>query len=120
MLAVLKAGGAFVPLDQSHPVERLRNLCHSVGASLILCSRHHVQTLAEVMDNILAVDDATVAESTLAESERNDMVTPGVSSSNVAYVIFTSGSTGTPKVSRHTHTDRLPMFLTFIPIHRAP
>jgi non-ribosomal peptide synthetase component F len=103
MLAVLRAGGAFVPLDPSHPVERLRGLCESVGAKLMLCSRHLVEMLSEVLDTVLPVDDATVAESAQAEEpEGSAMSMPTVSSTNAAYVIFTSGSTGKPKVSKHT------------------
>lgn len=95
MLAVLKAGAAFVPLDPSHPVERLRGLCDSVNAHLVLCSRHLVPLLTGVADQILPVDSATVAEPTgLPVSPL-----PPVSSTNAAYVIFTSGSTGKPKVS---------------------
>ena len=100
MLAVLKAGGAFVPLDPSHPVERLRALCDSIGAKLMLCSRHHLSKLTRVLDTVLSVDDETTVELTLAESE-GGVVTgvPTASSTNAAYVIFTSGSTGKPKVS---------------------
>ncbi|KAK4224364.1 putative peptide synthase [Podospora fimiseda] len=95
MLAVLKAGGAFVPLDPSHPVERLRGLCESVRATMILCSRHHAEMLAGVgLATVLPVDDATINES----EESTDIVPNDVtSSSNAAYVIFTSGSTGKPK-----------------------
>ena len=96
MLAVLKAGGAFVPLDPSHPAERLQGLCHSVGAKIILCSSHLVQTLAGVADRVLPVDDSI----TTGTPERlPNATTPTVTPTNVAYVIFTSGSTGKPKVS---------------------
>jgi len=94
MLAVLKAGGAFVPLDPSHPVERLRGLCISVNASLILCSPKHRDVAKQVVDNVLLVDDATLKHSATLAVEK-----PTVAPTNAAYVIFTSGSTGKPKVS---------------------
>ncbi|KAK4150585.1 non-ribosomal peptide synthetase [Chaetomidium leptoderma] len=97
MLAVLRAGGAFVPLDPSHPVERLRGLCDSAGAKLVLCSGHLVQTLAGVVDTVLPVDDSTITGSAQAESEGSAISVPATSSTNAAYVIFTSGSTGKPK-----------------------
>lgn len=100
MLAVLRAGGAFVPLDPSHPVERLRTLCNSIGAKLLLCSRHHVQMLTGVLDTVLPVDEDTTAELTPVETEGGITAMPAASSTNAAYVIFTSGSTGKPKVSR--------------------
>lgn len=94
MLAVLKAGGAFVPLDPSHPVERLRGLCSSVGASTVLCSRQHLEMVAEVgLSTVLPVDDATIAECPNLQDARYG----STSSTNAAYVIFTSGSTGKPK-----------------------
>jgi non-ribosomal peptide synthetase component F len=98
MLAVLRAGGAFVPLDPSHPVERLRGLCESVRAKLVLCSSHLVQMLTGVVDTVLPVDDSTLAASPVAEAEESAQDAPAVASTNPAYVIFTSGSTGKPKV----------------------
>lgn len=95
MLGVLKAGGAFVPFDPSHPVERLRALSRSVDAKLLLCSRQHVQLLASVADVALAVDEDALRQpcsGNLDEAIR-------ACSTNAAYVIFTSGSTGEPKVN---------------------
>jgi non-ribosomal peptide synthetase component F len=96
MLAVLKAGGAFVPLDPSHPVERLRDLCQSVNAHLVLCSRHLTTVVDGVVDAVLPVDDETLAE----QVDLSVSPPASVSSTNPAYVIFTSGSTGKPKVRR--------------------
>lgn len=95
MLAVLKAGGAFVPLDPSHPVERLRGLCDSLDARLILCSGHLHQLVSGVVDTVLPVNDSSIK----VESEPTPISLPTASSTNTAYVIFTSGSTGKPKVS---------------------
>lgn len=101
MVAVLKAGAAFVPLDPSHPVERLRSLCDSVGADMVLCARQLVPTLTQVgLETVLPVDDQTLVECPeLPSDQPGHSVMTNVSSSNVAYVIFTSGSTGKPKVS---------------------
>ncbi|KAK3290246.1 uncharacterized protein B0H64DRAFT_452780 [Chaetomium fimeti] len=97
MLAVLRAGGAFVPLDPSHPFERLRGLCDSVGAKLVLCSSHLAPGLVGVVDKVLPVNDNTIAEATTAESAEGSTSRSSVNSTNAAYVIFTSGSTGKPK-----------------------
>lgn len=98
MLAVLKAGGAFVPLDPTHPSDRLRGLCESVGAKLVLCSSKLVQVLAGIVDKVVPVDDTTIAEIAHTEPKKEPESAPTPSSSNAAYVIFTSGSTGKPKV----------------------
>ena len=105
MLAVLKAGGAFVPLDPSHPFDRLRSLCESVGANLVLCSNHLVQGLTGVADKVLPLDDSTITEATTAESADAITNTHMVNSTNAAYVIFTSGSTGKPKASSRIGTE---------------
>ena len=94
MLAVMRAGGAFVPLDPSHPIERLKGLADSVSAKLMLCSPSHVPKLSQVMGNLLPVDDAIVMDLTHTTS-----LDARASGSNAAYVIFTSGTTGKPKVS---------------------
>lgn len=96
MIAVMKAGGAFVPLDPSHPTSRLRTLVEAVGASVLLCSRNHTENLQHVADVVIPLDLEAIdrLSPALASSE----VLPDVSASNAAYVIFTSGSTGEPKV----------------------
>ncbi|KAK3903068.1 hypothetical protein C8A05DRAFT_43642 [Staphylotrichum tortipilum] len=86
MLAVLKAGGAFVPLDPSHPLERIQALCDSVGAKLVLCSSHLNHTLAGIVDRVLPVDE-TITTSSPGTFANAATVTP----TNVAYVIFTTG-----------------------------
>ncbi|KPM37793.1 Nonribosomal peptide synthetase 1 [Neonectria ditissima] len=92
MLAVLKAGGIFVPLDPTHPLPRLQALTHKVGAKTILCSRHHLDMLETTAGELIPVDDQLFAE--LAEDDGS--VDCG-SWSNGAYMIFTSGTTGEPK-----------------------
>ena len=94
MLAVLKAGGAFVPLDPAHPAERLKSLYDSIDAGVVLCSRNHEAMLSSIFANVIGIDEAAVADSVSADGVR----LPVVSSTYIAYVIFTSGSTGKPKV----------------------
>jgi non-ribosomal peptide synthetase component F len=99
MLAVLKAAASFVPLDPAHPVERLKSLCASVKARVILCGANHVKMLSEVLSTVVTVD-----ETTLAQHEADDgTILPLASNPDAAYVIFTSGSTGTPKVRNPCH-----------------
>lgn len=96
MIAVLKAGAAFVPLDPAHPAERLRSLCDSVKAKLVLCSHNHAQMLPQICDKVLAVDEEAVAD-------EEEISVPPTSSDDTAYVIFTSGSTGKPKGTIISH-----------------
>ncbi len=74
MLAILKAGAAYLPLDPSHPAERRRALLADAGATLLLTRE-------------------------LLEKDGEDVPgpLPVVSADALAYVIYTSGSTGAPK-----------------------
>lgn len=92
MLAVLKAGGVFVPLDPTHPLPRLRALASKVNATTILCSPQHQTLLESVGPKLIAVDD----ELFKSLPEHQGDVSFG-SSNNGAYMIFTSGTTGEPK-----------------------
>jgi non-ribosomal peptide synthetase component F len=96
MLAVLKAGGAFVPLDPSHPLTRLRSTVQAVEANVILCSEWHVDRLRGIAKTIIPLNKATFAG--MPMHPEDFISNPGVRSHNAAYVIFTSGSTGQPKV----------------------
>lgn len=97
VLAVIKAGGAFVPLDPAHPLPRLQALARSVGATVLLCSRQHVSRLATVTDVVLPVDAGTVDQRQLAPSSSMTDGQSTVTFTNAAYLIFTSGTTGEPK-----------------------
>jgi amino acid adenylation domain-containing protein len=91
MLATLKAGAAYVPLDPDYPRERLQFMARDAGLKIILSLRPGESVLA---------DDAQVISLT-AEKEKIDLESgenPGPARKpDLAYVIYTSGSTGQPK-----------------------
>ncbi|KAM0548792.1 hypothetical protein ACHAPJ_009789 [Fusarium lateritium] len=92
MLAILKAGGVFVPLDPTQPLLRLQALASKVHAKIILCSPHHQDMLKSVASELISVDDRLFVE--LAEHSGE---VDCASWDNGAYMIFTSGTTGEPK-----------------------
>ena len=56
MLAVLKAGAAFVPLDPTHPVARLREIVGDCAANVVLCSPKYKDLCAQVANTVVPVD----------------------------------------------------------------
>jgi amino acid adenylation domain-containing protein len=94
VLAVLKAGGAFLPLDPAYPHDRLDFMIRDAGVRLVLTS-------AELADRVPAESGATVVRDEDGEAARGALpeTDPGVPlhPASAAYVIYTSGSTGAPK-----------------------
>lgn len=100
MLAVLKAGGAFVPLDPSHPIARLESLVQEVETKIVLCSNNHSAHLSTVAENVIAIDAEQLERfATADDAKESEYGSSLVKCTNAAYVLFTSGSTGKPKVS---------------------
>ena len=97
MLGVMKAGGAFVPLDPTHPTSRLQSLIQSVQAPVVLCSQHLTEKLRTIVKTLIPLCSDTLDP--LSEPADGVNLASGVTSQNAAYVLFTSGSTGEPKVS---------------------
>jgi amino acid adenylation domain-containing protein len=89
MLAVLKAGAAYVPLDPDYPKERLALVIDDTAAQVVITHKHLVDRLP---DRTAVFPDA---EEIGLESNANPQV--DVDLQNAAYVLYTSGSTGRPK-----------------------
>jgi amino acid adenylation domain-containing protein len=89
LIAVLKAGGAYLPLDPTYPRERLAWLLADSGAPVLLTQEPLAAELPATAAEIVLLDDDP------EEGEENLPTT--VAPENLAYVIYTSGSTGRPK-----------------------
>lgn len=97
-LAVLKAGGAFCPLNLDAPPERVRFILTDVSAKVVLTSRA-LRSRIDALESAAAVvvvdcdedHDGSSSQPEALISERE------VSPDSLAYVMYTSGSTGTPK-----------------------
>jgi len=97
LLAVLKAGGTYVPLDPSYPAERLAYMVADAGVKLIITQTHLTTALLEAgIPGAVALLTLDQAESVL-ENENTSQPVSLTTPENVAYIIYTSGSTGRPK-----------------------
>ncbi|KAK1570243.1 non-ribosomal peptide synthetase [Colletotrichum navitas] len=92
-VAVLKASGAFVPLDPSQPTSRISYILDQVRPKLILCSTEHKKRLLEISQNVVALDEAWIRSTASSLLPHPCSPRPW----NLAYIMFTSGSTGEPK-----------------------
>ena len=98
-LAVMKAGGAYLPLDPSYPVERLNFMLTDAQAPVLVtteCLRH---TLLARPKKVVILD----SEGRLQSDATSTPVVAGPEAANLAYLIYTSGSTGQPKGVEITH-----------------
>ncbi|MFC9894897.1 amino acid adenylation domain-containing protein [Nocardia sp. NPDC127579] len=93
--AVLTAGGAYVPIDPDHPVERVT---HILGTARPLVALSTSADALEWPESVLRVDIDTVDVSACSDAPvtNADRLAP-LRADNTAYVIYTSGSTGRPK-----------------------
>ncbi len=101
MYAVARAGGAYVPVDPSHPVERIGHILETARPHCVLSTRAAGFAAAtEAPVHLLdALDLSQVPTSAISDAERRSPLHPD----HPAYVIFTSGSTGKPKGVAVTH-----------------
>lgn len=91
MLAIWRAGAAYMPLDPAYPAERLAFMCDDASPAIIITDRGLASRLPPHGARVLMVD---VDES---KDELENPVEPTPQLSDLAYVIYTSGSTGRPK-----------------------
>ncbi|MGB8509396.1 MAG: amino acid adenylation domain-containing protein, partial [Pyrinomonadaceae bacterium] len=99
LLAVLKAGGAFVPLDPSYPRDRLSLMLNDTQAPVLLTQEKFKEVLPEYAGVTICLD----AQRKLIAAETDENPASSIAGDNLAYVMYTSGSTGTPKASCIPH-----------------
>jgi amino acid adenylation domain-containing protein len=93
ILAILKAGGAFVPLDQAQPAERLRFMFVDSQAPVLVTHSALLDRLPPCGGRVVVLDREQGAIQVLSAENLGSTATPD----DLAYVIYTSGSTGQPK-----------------------
>ena len=94
ILAILKSGGAYVPMDPEYPEDRINFMLEDSNAKVILSSSKSSQKLPADKDRIIVEIDSEWPY--INEQPTNNL--PAIATpQNLAYVIYTSGSTGKPK-----------------------
>jgi len=91
MLAILKSGAAYLPLDLGHPAQRLSLMLQDSGATALLTSSQLLSALHEHPASVVCIDEHRPGDAP------GYAPLPPVTAEDLAYVLYTSGSTGRPK-----------------------
>ncbi len=109
LLAIAKAGGAYLPLDPSYPKGRLAWMLKDTNLSVILTLDRLLDRFPDSKARLLCLDSEWDRIAELDASRPDSGVTPA----DLAYVIYTSGSTGNPKGVMLDHRGRVNNFRDF-------
>ena len=98
VLATLKSGAAYVPLDPAYPAARLREMLNDAAPLAILTRTRETMLLPPHAAHILRMDQLNFANGSTPRALRYE-----ITDSDIAYLMYTSGSRGTPKGVLVTH-----------------
>jgi amino acid adenylation domain-containing protein len=101
LMAILKAGGAFLALDPSYPQERVAYMLDDAKVSILLTQEQLVETLPKHQAQIICLD----RDRELIDRQNSENLDTLVTAENLAYAIYTSGSTGKPKGAMIVHAN---------------
>ncbi|MEM5621440.1 AMP-binding protein, partial [Bacillus thuringiensis] len=91
IFAVLKAGGAYLPIDPSQPIDRINYILEDSGTDILLSGHGADNVINNIINNVAIIDLIGCKEEIATNLEH-------ISKQNhLAYVIYTSGTTGNPK-----------------------
>jgi amino acid adenylation domain-containing protein len=99
LLATMKSGGTYIPLDPAFPRDRLQFMARDADLKALVTHSELLQTLPEMSGRAVCLDDAAAAVAMLPDGP----LEPGSGPDDLAYVLYTSGSTGKPKGVEISH-----------------
>ena len=113
-MGVLKAGKTYVPLDPSHPPERLGHILEDSQASTLVTDRLHLAMAQGIATNGQQIIDIDGLDSHYPSSNLGLSISPDA----LSYILYTSGSTGQPKgvVQNHRNVLYMAMITHVVPI----
>jgi amino acid adenylation domain-containing protein len=125
VIAIFKAGGAYLPIEPSFPADRIASTLARAGCTLVLTELGSTTMLDKALDALPAVQEIIIEEAR-DEGHADDDLGVAVAADQLAYIYFTSGSTGEPKGAMCEHAGLLNHLYAKIddlgvgPAHGAP
>lgn len=123
ILATLKAGCSYVPIDPASPSARIEFILRDSGASMLLTEKEHVSVWQSAISCIVPADELEAFSTVSMFEPMGDVGDKGTTALDPAYIIYTSGSTGTPKGTVMSHRNVIKVmknsnFVTVVPEDR--
>lgn len=106
LIAILKVGCAYVPIDAAYPQERIQFMLEDANCTMILTDNRTIDQLPVLQSNVLNIDEYQYLIQQLSTHNLNLDIAP----SQLAYMIYTSGSTGKPKGVLIEHQNVIRLF----------
>jgi amino acid adenylation domain-containing protein len=106
VLAIFKAGGAYLPIEPHFPADRIARTLSRAGCRLVLTERGSTAMLDQALDSLSGVD-ALFIDAAYEEDHADGDLGVDVAPDQLAYIFFTSGSTGEPKGAMCEHAGML-------------
>lgn len=107
ILAVLKAGGAYLPIDSSYPFNRINEIVKDSRVEVLVTINKIISSFPSELSEqlqIIALDEINLSPESVVNPPQTGTIT------DLAYVIYTSGSTGTPKGAMVEHQNVIRLF----------
>ena len=112
MLAVLKAGKVFVPLDTAHPEQRLLSIVHETRATVVISGSQFTHVFDGKVEHVIDLSPQLMESLT---SNSKETPTINITPDHSAFVLFTSGTSGKPKGIIHSHSSLCSSIAAFSP-----
>jgi len=106
VLAIFKAGGAYLPIEPHFPADRIARTLSRAGCRLVLTERGSTAMLDQALDSLSGVQTLFIDASYQEDHPDGDLGVD-VAPDQLAYIYFTSGSTGEPKGAMCEHAGML-------------
>src|SRR5438132_8708865 len=106
VLAIFKAGGAYLPIEPHFPADRIARTLSRAGCRLVLTERGSTAMLDQALDSLSGVQTLFI-DASYQEDHADGDLGGDVAPSQLAYIYFTSGSTGEPKGAMCEHAGLL-------------